>query len=47
MQNKHRDISYVRMIWSLAELQEFRGRDDQPEAYVIWDCFLSGDKQEL
>ena len=44
---KHRDFSYVWLSHSLAKSQEFGGRDDQPEAYVIWDCFLFGDKREL
>ncbi len=47
MQIKHCDISYVRVIQSLAELRDFEGRDDQPKAYVIWEGFLFGDKQEL
>ncbi len=34
---KHRDISYVQVIQSLAELRKFGGRDDQPKAYSIWD----------
>jgi hypothetical protein len=37
-QIKHRNISYVQVIRSLAELRKFGGRDNQPKAYSIWDC---------